>query len=81
VRRQAKKLNIDPHRLGIMGFSAGGHLAATVMTAPGQTRMDRPDFAILAYPVISMDDETLVHKGSRVSLLGPDFSPAEAVKA
>ena len=35
VRRQAKQLNIDPKRLGIMGFSAGGHLAATVMTAPG----------------------------------------------
>jgi len=78
VRRQAKKLNIDPGRLGIMGFSAGGHLAATVMTAPGQTPENRPDFGILAYPVISMDDETLVHKGSRQFLLGPVFSPEEA---
>ena len=78
VRRQAKELNIDPRRLGIMGFSAGGHLAATVMTAAGQTPMDRPDFGILAYPVISMDDESLVHKGSRESLLGPDFSAEEA---
>jgi acetyl esterase/lipase/lysophospholipase L1-like esterase len=78
VRRRAKELNIDPWRLGIIGFSAGGHLAATVMTAAGQTPMDRPDFGILAYPVISMDDESLVHKGSRESLLGPDFSPEEA---
>ena len=80
VRRQAKKLNIDPQRLGIMGFSAGGHLAATVMTAPGQTKMDRPDFGILAYPVISMDNESLVHKGSREFLLGPDFSSEEALR-
>jgi acetyl esterase/lipase len=78
VRRQAKQLNIDPKRLGIMGFSAGGHLAATVMTAAGQTETNRPDFAILAYPVISMDDEKLVHKGSREFLLGPEFSPEEA---
>jgi len=78
VRRRAKELNIDPGRLGIIGFSAGGHLAATVLTAPGQTGMDRPDFGILAYPVISMNDEKLVHRGSREFLLGPDFSPEEA---
>lgn len=80
VRRQARGLNIDPDRIGIMGFSAGGHLAATVMTIPGQTKMNRPDFGILAYPVISMDDTSLVHKGSRENLLGPAFTPGEAAK-
>ncbi len=76
VRENAGKLNIDPQKIGIMGFSAGGHLAATASTHfdtnyiynPNHISL-RPDFSILAYPVISMV-ESLTHKGSRDNLLG-----------
>jgi acetyl esterase/lipase len=77
VRRHAKVWNIDPHKIGIMGFSAGGHLAATVSTRfadkvyePADTISARPDFSVLIYPVISMDS-TITHSGSRENLLGP----------
>jgi acetyl esterase/lipase len=69
VRGRATALGIDPRRIGIWGFSAGGHLAsttATLFTSPEH----RPDFAVLAYPVISFTDEPYVHKGSRRNLLG-----------
>ncbi len=79
VRANAKELGIDPHRVGIMGFSAGGHLASTVSTHfddGDETSEDviaqqgsRPDFSVLCYPVISMS-EPLTHKGSRRNLLG-----------
>jgi len=76
VRRHGGEWNIDPHKIGIMGFSAGGHLAASVSTLYGDslyTPMDtisaRPDFSILVYPVISMDS-TITHGGSRIMLLG-----------
>lgn len=76
VRERAKEWQLRPDRIGIMGFSAGGHLASTVGTKfntpvienPGRVSL-RPDFMILIYPVISMS-ETLAHKGSRTSLLG-----------
>lgn len=76
VRENAEKLNIDPQKIGIMGFSAGGHLAATASTHfdtnyisnPNHISL-RPDFSILAYPVISMV-ASLTHKGSRDNLLG-----------
>lgn len=62
VRKQAKKWKIDPSRIGIMGFSAGGHLASTAATHFQKVLVDnpenisaRPDFLILAYPVISAD--------------------------
>src|SRR5207247_508784 len=81
VRSNAKEWNLDPNRIGIMGFSAGGHLASTVITHidpdnpdatdPIDRLSDRPDFAILGYPVISLKDP-LAHKGSRRNLLGPD---------
>jgi acetyl esterase/lipase len=81
VRRHAKEWNIDAHKIGIMGFSAGGHLAATVSThfaenvyAPTDTTSARPDFSVLVYPVISMDS-TITHRGSRDNLLGP--APSE----
>lgn len=76
VRRNAKKWGIDPHKIGIMGFSAGGHLASTVATHfdekvydPIDSTSARPDFSVLIYPVISMDS-TITHAGSRENLLG-----------
>jgi acetyl esterase/lipase len=76
VRRHAKEWNIDPNKIGIMGFSAGGHLASTASThfnekvyAPDDNTSARPDFSILIYPVISMDS-AITHSGSRYFLLG-----------
>ncbi len=76
VRKMAKSLGTNPKKVGIMGFSAGGHLAASASTLfnheiPYAKTGDlvRPDFSILIYPVISMTDE-LTHKGSREALLG-----------
>lgn len=85
IRANASKFAIDPERLGVMGFSAGGHLAALLATKfdsevyPIQDDADkiaaRPAFAALLYPVITMGQGT--HQGSRDSLLGPDPSPQE----
>ncbi|MDP4206628.1 MAG: alpha/beta hydrolase [Bacteroidota bacterium] len=79
IRLNAKEWNIDPEKIGIGGFSAGGHLAATLAThyKEGDPSSDneldrfssRPDFQLLLYPVISMQD-TLTHKDSRTNLLG-----------
>ncbi len=67
VRHNAARWNIDPRQVGIMGFSAGGHLASTVAThAKGESA---PDFQILFYPVISMENG-ITHQGSRNNLLG-----------
>ena len=74
VRSRAAQYRIDPRRIGVWGFSAGGHLAsttATLFTSPEH----RPDFAILAYPVITFTDEPQVHKGSRRNLLGDSPDP------
>ena len=85
VRERAKEWNIDPAKIGIMGFSAGGHLASTAGThfeqsyIPNENRTSlRPDFMILIYPVISMTDE-LTHGGSRRNLLGSNPS-ADQIK-
>lgn len=78
VRSQATHWNVDPARIGIMGFSAGGHLAASLSTlytkdVLGAAHPDnislRPDFSILGYPVISMQED-ITHKGSKNALLG-----------
>jgi len=76
VRENASKWGIDTAKVGIMGFSAGGHLASTVATHFKNTYIDnpqntnlRPAFLILVYPVISMQDG-LTHKDSRTNLLG-----------
>ncbi len=80
VRENAKKWNIDPKRIGVMGFSAGGHLAASLGThytsplIPNDKNTSlRPDFMILVYPVISFTD-AIGHIGSREQLLGKDPS-------
>ena len=81
IRENADQLNINPEDIGIMGFSAGGHLAATASTHfnkayianPHNTSL-RPDFSILIYPVISFSDK-LTHKGSRDNLIGQNASP------
>ena len=67
VRDSAATWHINRHDVGIMGFSAGGHLASTVSTHAEYA--ERPDFSILFYPVISMN-ETKTHKGSCVNFLG-----------
>jgi acetyl esterase/lipase len=76
VRSMANQWNLNRHKIGIMGFSAGGHLAATLSTHFDQKVYDtsdttsaRPDFTILVYPVISMDS-AITHRGSRTNLLG-----------
>jgi acetyl esterase/lipase len=67
VRRHAHEWHLDKQNIGIMGFSAGGHLASTVAThAKGDAA---PNFQILFYPVISMEQGT-THSGSRTNLLG-----------
>ncbi len=79
VRQRAAEWGIDPGKIGVLGFSAGGHLAASAATlfdAPeGKTgaALDsvsaRPDFAVLVYPVITLKDP-FAHRGSRTALLG-----------
>ena len=84
VRSHAAEWRIDPSRIGILGFSAGGHLAMTASTMadagsaaaadPIDRASSRPDFAVLGYPVISMT-APWTHKGSRRNLLGDDPDP------
>lgn len=84
VRLHAKELNVAPERIGMWGFSAGGHLTATAGThfdagdnqavAPIARLSSRPDFLILAYPVITFTAE-YTHKGSRRALLGENPDP------
>lgn len=76
VRRNADIWRIDKNKIGVMGFSAGGHLAATLSTQYNkeiykvEDKMSaRPDFSILIYPVISMND-AITHQGSKTNLLG-----------
>jgi acetyl esterase/lipase len=82
IRRNASNWGIDPNRVGVMGFSAGGHLAATLSThydakvyEPNDTVSARPDFSVLVYPVISME-QGITHTGSRQSLLGDNPTAA-----
>ena len=85
VRESAKLYNINPDKIGIMGFSAGGHLASTegthfnkpVIANTSNTSL-RPNFMILIYPVISFTD-SIAHMGSRNQLIGKNPSP-EKVK-
>ena len=72
IHQRAKEWNIRKNKIGIMGFSAGGHLASTAGTH-FKTKIQRPAFMILGYPVVTMD-KTLTHGGSRKNLLGANPS-------
>jgi acetyl esterase/lipase len=84
VRAHASEYGIDPHHIGIWGFSAGGHLASSVGTHFDSGHADsadaiehessRPDFMILGYPVITFE-EPYLHRGSRKALLGENPDP------
>ena len=83
VRAHAAEYKVEPDRIGIMGFSAGGHLASTALTLYSSAGADagdpidghssRPSFGILGYPVISFSAD-FAHRGSARNLLGPDAS-------
>ncbi|MGJ5643074.1 alpha/beta hydrolase [Formosa sp. S-31] len=80
ARRHAKNYHLNPDKIGVLGFSAGGHLASTLSTHYNDAVYQhdnisaRPDFSILIYPVISMKDG-ITHQGSKTCLLGKN--PAE----
>lgn len=84
TRFHAKAWGVDPERVGILGFSAGGHLASTVGTHfdkadpdaadPIDRQSNRPDFMVLMYPVITLDGP-FAHVGSRNNLLGKNPDP------
>jgi len=83
VRARAGEWRVDPKRVGLMGSSAGGHLASTLLTHfdagkpdidnPIERQSSRPDLGILCYPVITLGEFT--HQGSKNNLLGKDPSP------
>lgn len=84
IRHDAAENKLDPHRIGILGFSAGGHLSSTVITHfdagnpqaedPIDRESSRPDFAVLCYGVLSMQDG-VTHEGSKRNLLGAAPDP------
>jgi acetyl esterase/lipase len=86
VRARAGEWKLDPERVGVLGFSAGGHLASTVSTHfdaddrspddPIDQQSARPDVAVLLYPVITLHAPS-AHTGSRRNLYGPSPSPAQ----
>lgn len=86
VRAKAAEYGVDPKKVGVLGFSAGGHLASTAATHfdagkpddadPVEKASCRPDFAVLAYPVISFRDD-VTHRGSRRNLLGDEPTPEQ----
>ena len=85
VRANAAAWGLDPQRVGIIGFSAGGHLASFVATHfdagqadsadPIERVSSRPDLQILLYPVMTMSDNAIVERGSRSSLVGANAAP------
>ena len=89
VRANSETFHVSPARIGILGFSAGGHLASTVAThfddgdkssSDSVARQSsRPDFAVLCYPVISLT-ETFAHQGSAKNLLGDAATPEQLLE-
>lgn len=84
VRRRAGEWNLNPHKIGVMGFSAGGHLAGTASTMYAEqvyTSKDdvsaRPDFSLLIYGVLSMQPG-VTHEGSKRNLLGNNVAQDKA---
>lgn len=85
VRAHAAEWGVNPAKLGVMGFSAGGHLASTLgvhfdagqpeAADPIERMCSRPDFMVLIYPVITMQDDAVAHSGSRKNLLGEPPDP------
>jgi acetyl esterase/lipase len=85
VRARAAEWGVDPRRLGVIGFSAGGHLASTTGTHfdagnasssdPIERASSRPDVMLLLYPVITMRADSVTHAGSRLNLLGASPTP------
>ncbi|QOY91024.1 alpha/beta hydrolase [Paludibaculum fermentans] len=73
IRTRAKEFGVDPNKIGVMGFSAGGHLASSLSTHFQEG--ERPDFAVLVYPVISFTTR-YTHSGSMFNLLGNPPDPA-----
>ncbi len=88
VRQNAVACGIDTERIGVVGFSAGGHLASTLETRPGAQTSPaadaidavdaRPSFGVLMYAVISMD-AAITHGGSKTALLGANPTPADVL--
>ena len=85
VRQHASEWNLDAEKIGIMGFSAGGHLASTAGTHFNKSYIPnvenislKPNFMMLVYPVISMKDE-ITHLGSRQNLLGKNPSTEQVM--
>jgi acetyl esterase/lipase len=85
VRKNARDWKVDPKRVGIMGFSAGGHLAASsgtnpsVITGKKVPANMKPDFMVLVYPVISFMD-SIGHSGSRDNLIGNNATESMKIK-
>jgi acetyl esterase/lipase len=83
IRAGATQWGIDPAKVGVMGFSAGGHLASTLCTHDAETaaltNQTRPNWAVLGYPVITFGPQC--HKGSKERLLGPDKDNQVLVEA
>lgn len=86
VRNHAEEWNIDKDKIGIMGFSAGGHVASTLATHYGTKQKSydeldsisaKPDFAVLVYPVVTMHDN-YTHEGSKTNLIGKE--PSQEMK-
>jgi acetyl esterase/lipase len=74
VRGRASAWGIDPRRIGILGGSAGGHLAGSVGILGDAVAGTRPDFVVLLYPVVCLDGP-YAHRGSRSNLLGAEATP------